>query len=288
MNKWFIGLALFLLPIFLFGNFTLKIASDSINYLSPNDTIFISTDYDNQKVFKHRVAPGQTLYSLAKFYGFTLDELYYYNPQNAGGKYEVGSQITIPIPNRSIIRYRPKDYSPQSYIPVYYQVKRGETLFHIAHRVFKLPIDTIMYRNNLLTPTLSINQKLKIGWMSIEGIPDSYRQFRGHPQWKKSHEFKKRYILSKKQKKEYQRKGAAVFINNAKGTSDLFVMHRKAPIGSILQITNPMKQRTVYAKVVAKIPYSYDAKIEVVVSPKVGKLLGVRDKKFYAKTKYLK
>ena len=65
-------------------------------------------------------------------------------------------------------------------------------------------------------------------------------------------------------------------------------MHKYAPIGSIVQVTNPMKRRTVYAKVIAKTPASYDANVEIVVSPRVGKMLGARDKKFYVKTRYLR
>lgn len=288
MNKWLIWAITCFLPFSILGKTTIHNTGDTLNYLIPQDTIFLSSGLYSQKVFIHVMEPNQTLYSLSRFYGLTLEELYFYNPKNQGGRYEVGSEITIPVPNRSILRYRPTDYHDSLYVPICYVVKRGETLFNIAHRIFKLPVDTIMDRNYMMTPALFIGQRLHVGWMSIKGIPDNARQFNGHPIWKKSFSFKRKYLTEKTRKREYSRKGPAVFIKGAKSTSDLFVMHRHAPIGSVVAVTNPMKRRTVYAKVVAKIPNTYDANIEIVVSPKVGKMLGVRDQKFYVKTKYLR
>jgi LysM repeat protein len=286
MKKWiFFSIISFLV---FSGVHSIAQTGDSLDYLTPQDTIFLSTGLYGQKVHTHVMAPKQTLYSLARFYGMTMDELYFYNPENEGGRYGTGSEIKIPIPNRSILRYKPKDYDSFFYVPICYVVDDGETLYHISNRVFKLPIDTIMDRNNLIDATLFKGQKLMIGWMDITGVPKKYRQYGGHPLWKKSYAFKAKYFADKKVKQEVKRKGAAVYIKGAKSTSDLFVMHRQAPVGSIVQVTNPMKRRTVYAKVVAKTPPTYDPSIEIVVSPRVGKMLGARDDKFYVKTKYLR
>ena len=111
MSNWFIGTIILFCSFNIFGTTNLNITGDSLHYLTTKDTIFLSSDYEGQKIFIHTMEPKQTLYSLSKFYGLSLDELYYYNPANEGGKYGIGSEIKIPIPNRSIIRYKPKDYS---------------------------------------------------------------------------------------------------------------------------------------------------------------------------------
>ncbi len=288
MNRYLIWAIFLWLPLNLIGKTNFDLTGDSLHYLTPQDTIFLSTGLYGQKIFVHEMEQNQTLFSLSRFYGLTLDELYYYNPKNDGGKYGVGSKIKVPVPNRSIIRFRPKDYDKSLYVPLYYVVKKGETMYHVAQRIFKMPIDTLMDRNRMIGYELSIGQKLWVGWMSIKGIPDGHRQFKGHPMWQKSYSYKMKYALQKRRKKEYRRKGPAVYIEGTKSTTDLFVMHKHAPIGSIVQVTNPMKKRTVYAKVIAKTPTSYDSNIEIVVSPRVGKMLGVRDKKFYVKTRYLR
>ena len=270
MNKWLIWAMIFCLPINLLGK--TNDTGDSLRYLTPQDTIFLKTGEYGQKIFTHVMEPNQTLYSLSKFYGLSLDELYIYNPQCEGGRYGTGSRIRVPIPNRSIIRYRPKDYDASLYIPLFYVISRGETIYHVANRVFKLPIDTIMDRNYMVDPTISVGQKIRIGWMSIKGIEGGQKAFKGHPLWNKSLAYRSIYARQKQTKKEYQRKGPAVFIDGTKSTTDLFVMHKYAPVGSIVQITNPMKRKTVYAKVIAKTPSTYDYNIEVVVSPRVGKM----------------
>jgi transcription elongation GreA/GreB family factor len=72
-----------------------------------------------------------------------------------------------------------------------------------------------------------------------------------------------------------------------KDETDLMAMHRKAEVGSVISIYNPMSRRTVYAKVVGRIPDTvYKDDVIVVVSPLVAKLLGAIDPRFFVKVKY--
>ena len=260
---------------------------DSTYYLLPDDTIFLATGILSQKMHEHRLAPRQTLYSLAQFYGLTLEELYFYNPTLKNANYSIGTVVRIPIPNRAINRYKGKYFEESQYVPVCYVVEKGDNLYHISKRVFKLPIETVKEKNNLESNVLSVGQVLNVGWMSIFGIPDSLRQFKGHPLWKQSYVNKRKYFHKKVYKKERKRQGPALWIKGTKDKSTLVVMHRQAREGDIIGVTNPMNNRTVYAKVVGKIPYAYPANIEVIVSPTVAKMLGVLDEKFYAKIQYL-
>jgi len=261
---------------------------DETYYLLPEDTIFLKLGILSEKIFEHKLAPGQTLFSLANFYGLTLNELYFYNSKLKNNAYNIGESVKIPIPNRAIKRYKGTYFEESQYVPVCYIVKKGDNLYHISKRIFKLPVDTVKQKNQLMDNTLYIGQVLDVGWMSIYGIPDSLRQFRGHPLWKHSFANKRSYFYKKVYTKEYNRRGPALWIKGAKDKSTIVVMHRKAPEGSIVAVTNPMNNRTVYAKVIAKIPYTYPADIEAIVSPTVAKMLGVIDEKFYVRTSYLR
>jgi hypothetical protein len=75
--KHLIIASFFLFPFKLQAFFT----GDSLNYLNFKDTIFITIGNYQEKIFEHHIAPKQTLYSLAKFYGLSLTEVYYYNPE---------------------------------------------------------------------------------------------------------------------------------------------------------------------------------------------------------------
>jgi len=294
----FLGLLL-LLTANLSGQITIKppplgpytvedYTGDETYYLLPEDTIFLKLGILSEKIFEHKLAPGQTLFSLSKFYGLTLNEVYFYNPKLKTNAYNVGQRVKIPIPNRAIKRYKGTYFEESQYVPICYVVKKGETLFHISKRIFKLPVDTVKQKNQLTDNTLHIGQVLDVGWMSIYGIPDSLRQFRGHPLWKQSFANKRRYFYKKVYTKEYNRRGPALWVKDGKDKSTIAVMHRKAPEGSIVGVTNPMNNRTVYAKVIGKVPFAYPADIEAIVSPTVAKMLGVIDEKFYIRTSYLR
>jgi len=49
-----------------------------------------------------------------------------------------------------------------------------------------------------------------------------------------------------------------------------------------------MSSRTLYAKVIGRIPEGYERNIEVVLSPEAARKLGARDPRFFVKTKYSK
>ena len=98
-----------------------------------------------------------------------------------------------------------------------------------------------------------------------------------------------RYESTKTYKKEYFQNGAAYWQREREMGSDFYALHRLAPVGSIIQITNPMKKKTLYAKVIAPIPdRAYGDDIIVVLSPSVAKLLGAKDPKFFVEIRYLK
>lgn len=271
-------------------NDSIKVTGDSINYLSLEDTVFLSIAAYQEKVFYHYIAPKQTLFSLAKFYGLSVSELYFYNPDLKGNTISVGQAIKIPIPNKSIIRYKKEGFDTKKHIPICYRIKKGDTMFNIAKRVFQMPIDTVMVRNNLMSFTLSLGQVLQLGWMSIEGIPETNRKFRGHPIWKKNDAMRRKYNQHREVKKEHVQRGVAFWQKqNSKGGTKLYALHRTAPINSIVAVTNPMKKRTVYVKVIGRMPDSvYQDNIKVVVSSTAAKMLGAKDAKFYVQVRYTK
>lgn len=262
---------------------------DSTSYLTLKDTIFLSIDQYNQKIFVHEIERHQTLFSLSKFYGLSVEELYYYNPGLKDHLVDVGEKIRIPIPNRAIIRYRDTYMESGKYIPVYYVVRRGDTMFSICRRLFRMPMDTLMQRHNMITPTLSIGQRLHIGWMSIDGIPEEYRQYTVDPLTRRNYAMKKVYQRTIIGKRAYRQQGVAFWKKDSKEDSDFYALHRYAPINSVIEVTNPMTNRIVYVKVIGKIPdRAYDRDVVVVLSPLSAKSLGAKDPRFFVRVTYHK
>ncbi len=270
---------------------TVKIyaTGDSLYYLLPTDSVILSIENYGEKIFTHKIEKKQTLFSLAHFYGLSMQELYYYNPGLKETSVKLHQGIRVPIPNRAIRRYLPDDETAIGYVPVYYQVKKGDTVYGIAKRSFRIPEDTLRQRNNLYSNDLKAGQLLHVGWMNMSGVPEDARQVSGGPLAKRNFAMKKIYLREANGKKEKEHQGVAFWLKNSKEESDFYALHRYAPLNSVIAVENPMTKRTVYVKVIGKIPdaaYGYD--VVVVVSPLIAKLLGARDPRFFVHVKYHK
>jgi LysM repeat protein len=279
-KRLIIPLLLFFLP------FSLKATGDSTQYLLPTDTLQLTISSFGEKLIFHHFEGGQTLFSLSKFYGLTVEELKYYNPGLLDGV-KIGDQVQIPIPNRAIIRYPDATFDYMTHAPIYYTIEKGDTFYGLSNRIFKMPFEEIQRR---LLPTgdqLKVGQRLFVGWISVAGVPESHRVVRGHPLFRKNQKLKPLYMGQANGRKVKDLAGAATSIKDSKNNSSFLVLFDEAPIGSYVEIYYPMRNRRVLAKVVGKIPVSiYEPNIKLVVSPLTTKLLGAKDDDFYVKIFY--
>lgn len=195
--------------------------------------------------------------------------------------------IRVPVPNAAIKRYMESDFRPVENVPVFYVVKRGDTMFRIAKVYFRMPIELLMARNNMAGHTLKEGQQLHVGWISVHGIPDSLRQHAGGPLARRNAALKKIYQMESGGKHQFDGQGVAFWQKDSKEDSDLYALHRSAPRNAIIEVLNPMNNRTVYVKVIGKIPdTAYRNEVEVILSPLAAKLLGAIDSRFFVKVKY--
>ena len=260
---------------------------DSLNYLTPKDTIFIYQALSGEKIFEHQIEPKQTLFSMARFYGLSLNEVYIYNPGLKGQEVPVGTKIKIPIPNRAILRYLDSEEQLRELVPVCYVVRPGETLYRISKTYFKMPVDIVKYRNRMSDEYIQPGQTLLMGWMSLYGIPDSVRNLVGGPLAQKSHALKQQFNAQIVEKKPKDERGIAHWQRDSQlSSTELMALHRKAPIGNVIEITNPMTGKKIYVKVVGRIPAFYEENQIVILSPTVAQMMGAIDPNFYVKIRY--
>ena len=100
---------------------------------------------------------------------------------------------------------------------------------------------------------------------------------------------KRLYQAQRQSNREYSQQGVAFWQKNSREDSDLYALHRTADIDSIIEITNPMKNRTIYAKVIGRVPdTAYENNVVVVISPLAAKLLGAKDPRFFVRVNYLR
>ena len=187
-----------------------------------------------------------------------------------------------PLPNTAILRYKTKGFDSKKYAPLVYRVRPKETLFNLCKRQFKMSVDSIVKRNRLKTTDLHIGQLILMGWISTDGIRADDRGGKPSPDSSLKTEFEK----SKKSGKATSGHGTAFFQKDSNEKGDLYVLHRTAKIGSIMQIMNAATNKTVHAKVIGRIPDSYEANTEIIVSPAAAKAVKAMDSRFLVQIKF--
>ena len=87
---------------------------------------------------------------------------------------------------------------------------------------------------------------------------------------------------------EKAEKGVATWIDDASlDPNKKLILHRSAPIGTVMRITNPMTGKSTFAKVVGRFTDNQATKDVVVVMTKnVAESIGALDKRFHVNISY--
>jgi LysM repeat protein len=184
--------------------------------------------------------------------------------------------------------------------PVQYKVSAGETLYSIAKR-FNTTVDNVMKLNKLTSNTISPGQILLVGSNtpstpapipaqekhadSMIAKRDSTSMVSPLDSSNSSayHMNANKYGLFEKDEK-----GVATWIEDeGLDPNKKLVLHRTAPIGTVIKITNVMTNRTTFAKVVGRFTDNEQTKDVVIVMTKnVAEALGALDKRFQVNISY--
>ncbi|KAA8483601.1 LysM repeat protein [Arcticibacter tournemirensis] len=248
---------------------------------------------NGKQVVLHRVAAKESYYSISRLYHVLPKDIIDLNKVKT-----LQPGITLRIPtNRDYIQpgTQPKAAAalPAEDL-IDYKVGPKETLFAIAKR-FNTNIDEIKRINNLKSNNLSVGQIIKVrqGGSSVPPpvstpqasdsspaiIPadsDSAAadNTRIHPN---------RYGVTEKTER-----GAAVWISDEHlDATKMLALHRTAPIGTVIKITNPMSGKSTFAKVVGKYTENETTKdVIIVITKATADLLGALDKRFQVNIDY--
>lgn len=245
----------------------------------------IALNYDELAIL-HPVDSNHTFENIAEHYGLTTFQLQKYNTGITSETLSDTSTINIPIPKEAIRTLEPLEGAAFLFHPLYYEVKAGETLYHLSKRVLNQSLDSIISRNQLEDITLKKGQKLLIGWISKQGIPKALQKERLHIQTAENLKNQRLFETQiKNQAKMETHQGSVLKITENK-SRDLVCLHQSLKRGSIIKIQNPMNSRILYVKVIGQIPAHYDSKYKLLVPEYVAELLGVLDNSFYLYLEY--
>jgi len=175
-----------------------------------------------------------------------------------------------------------------------YKVSVGETLYSIAKR-FNTTVDDIVKLNNLPSSNAVSGQSLKIK-LNSANVPvpvpvappivvktDSFSY--SSPQDSMN---AVKFGANKFGLYEKAEKGIAVsFTEEGLDPSKKLALHRTAPVGTVIKITNPMTGKTTFAKVVGRFTDSESTKDAIIVVTKnVADSIGALDKRVHVNISY--
>ncbi|MEL6275529.1 MAG: LysM domain-containing protein [Bacteroidota bacterium] len=273
--------------LYLLFSTSLLATGDSTRFLLPTDSILLREDrLSGHLIFPHTLEEGQTLFGVAQFYGLRLDDLYYLNPQLKGG-YTAGDEVKIACPSvilRTYISYDSIDH----FVPVWWELQKGETIYGIVHRMLNLPNEEDLYFNNpgLDPSTLKLGQKLFIGWMPIAGISAEMQGEVEDPYVRMNTGMREQWERVSVGKQLKSATGKAAWTRDG-DQNQFLALHRTAPINSLIEVMDKRTGKVIYCRVVGRIPDQvYDKYVQVVVSPLLVKAFGVRDRFFYVQVKH--
>ena len=264
-------------------------------------------------ISEHTVKPKEYLGIIAKQYGITVEELKEAN-RLSSNNLQVGQTLKIPVkvagqpvetvaPIVPVVNKPKQEVKPIETKPIAvpapsktdptfeHIVANGETIYSIAQK-YQLTTYQLKTYNNLTANELTVGQKLIIkGEKPAAVIPVSANNNDDDEPTEGAETLKnpalKRpaavYGLNK-----IEEKGTGVWISDPDlDANKMLILHRTAPVGTIIQITNPMTNRSTFAKVVGKFTENETTKDVIIVMTKaVADAVGALDKRFFCNLTY--
>jgi LysM repeat protein len=243
----------------------------------------------------HKVGEKETLFSISKLYGVTVEEIKLWNNLTDSGL-TVGRELTIKMKNTIASSEAIPEVKPG---PGVHTVAQKETVYSIA-RQYGISRDQLREWNNLPSDDLKIGQQLIV----ISPVQDKNKNTVVQPQTiVQSQTFTEKQQVTAttekvptikisenvKDSNEVLESGLAELIESTEGNRKYLALHRSASVGTILKVRNEMNNREVFVRVIGKLPdNAMTDKVIIRVSKSAYDRLGAIDPRFRVEVTYYK
>lgn len=184
--------------------------------------------------------------------------------------------------------------------PIYYKVKKTDNLFRIAQSN-KVKVNDIKNWNNMPSDDLQLDQMIIVGYGSgkavVPEIVASTSTVPAPPKVDTEMSYIEKIVEEQNQnfKTQYLELGGSPHANKSSKSivpstwmlgdishdQNLFILHKTAPMHSIVKLRNPNNNKICYAKVIGPLPNIYEnGKVDLKVTSGIVKKLNLRGKRF--------
>ncbi len=252
---------------------------------------YVSSPKKIQTGDKHIVAEKETLFSVAKLYGLTVDELKQLNKLSSNSL-SVGQELVVKKKNGFVEQSNIKT-TPLQTLKGVHTVASKETLFSIS-KLYNISIDQLKQWNNLTGSELKLGQNLFVVQPVNQGGQTTTLAGGPTTPVETPVETPKNTVPIKisegyKDGKEVREIGLSELIEGTQGNRKYLALHRTAPTGTILKVKNQMNDREVFVRVVGQLPPTgQNDKLVIKISKSAYDRLGAIDPKFLAEVTWYK
>ncbi len=254
----------------------------------------------------HTVAEKETLYSIARMYNVSVDELKQWNALTANDL-SLGQELIVKKSNgRSSTVSTPanNNVSPPSTQKGVHKVETGETMFSIS-RQYNITLHELRTWNNLESNDVNLGQLLfvtpptngastptVVGSAPVKAPVENTTPPVTTPVKVVTPSTPTTKITineGPRDSDEISQSGLAELIEGTEGNRKYLALHRTAPTGTILKVRNEMNNREVFVRVMGKLQdTAMTDKLIIKISKSAYDRLGAIDPKFRVEVTYYK
>ncbi|HPD64574.1 MAG TPA: LysM peptidoglycan-binding domain-containing protein [Bacteroidia bacterium] len=204
------------------------------------------------KYIMHKVEKSQGLFALSKRYGVPVEDI---KAANNGIETLALDQIVL-IPMPKVVVEEKK---------FYHKVEKGETLYKIS-KLYNVSVDNLKKWNNLQDEAIKEGSEILI-IQTVKYVEVEKGSDKTPPK-----------VTQDVSKGDISEEGIATWIEDPTIDSrKALALHKKAPVGTIILVTNLLNDKQVYVKVVGNLPANEHSNEIIKLSKFAAKQLKIRD-----------
>jgi LysM repeat protein len=239
----------------------------------------------------HRVGQKETLYSIAKQYGVTVEDLKGWNNLSNGGL-KLGQELLIKDKNadvKTVDTKQPEPKLPESKQQNRHTVAKGETMYSIA-RAYGITVSQLKDWNSLSSNDLKLGEEIivaapgtQITTINQESVPDTQRDAPRITPTTNTIPVTPAVVGTD----ETRENGMATILDGTEGNRKYLAHHRSVRPGTIIRVKNNITRKEVFVRVIGNLPNTESPDVLLRLSKSAYDKLG-GDGKFAVEVTYFK